>query len=278
MQLRGLSALVTGASAGIGRATAVALARRGVGVRAGSRTPERLAGLHEQIAAIALDVRDPDACAAAIGDGVDILVNNAGYGLEGTIEEVGDDELREQYEVNVFAVWRLCRLALPALRERGRGAIVNVSSFGGQAPFPNIGAYRSSKFAVEGITWTLHLETARLGIRVASVQPGLTGSDFDRNMRRARGFDADGPYAALRRSAAATYPRMSPVALTPETVADAIVGWLAADSGPLHVRVGEDADRMVAAITAGDDAYERYLVDGLGFDWHRPGERAADGS
>jgi NAD(P)-dependent dehydrogenase (short-subunit alcohol dehydrogenase family) len=267
VNLEGATCLVTGASTGIGRATALALASAGACVRAGSRTPDRLAGLHPAIVPVALDVCDAGSCAAAVGDGVDVLVNNAGYGLEGAVEEVGDDELRRQFEVNVFAVWRLCRLALGPLRARGGGAIVNVSSFGGEVPFPNIGAYRASKFAVEGLTWTLQLEVGRFGIRVASVQPGLTDSDFSANMVRADGLDDAGPYAELRRSAAEVYPRMSPVAIAPETVATAIVDWLAADRRPLHVRVGEDAERMVAVGRAGTAAYERYLADVLGFDW-----------
>ena len=268
MDLHDAVCLVTGASTGIGRASAIALAEHGAHVRAGSRTPASLVGAHPLIEPILLDVRDPESCRSAIGAGVDVLVNNAGYGVEGTIEEIGDDDLLEQYEVNVFAVWRLCRLALPGMRAAGGGAIVNVSSFGGQAPFPNIGAYRSSKFAVEGLTWTLHLETARLGVRVASVQPGLTASEFDGNMRRGRAFQEHGPYSELRRSAAATYPRMSPVALDPADVASAMVAWLLAESGPLHLRVGEDAERVIAAICSGDEDYERFLVHDLGFDWH----------
>ncbi len=202
---------------------------------------------------------------AAVGR-VDVLVNNAGYGLEGAVEEVADDELREQYETNVFGPWRLIREVLPGMRERGRGAIVNVSSFGGEVPYPGIGAYRTSKFAVEGLSFTLHLEVAHFGIRVLDVQPGLTSSDFGPKMKAARGLLP--AYGPMRDCSAQTYPRMSPEALPPETVADAIVVELCRDSGPLRLRVGEDADRMVAAVRAGDEAYERYLVRDLGFDWH----------
>ena len=159
-----------------------------------------------------LDVRDPmsvDAALAAAG-AVEIVVNNAGYGVEGAVEEVGDDDLREQFETNVFGVWRICRGVLPGMRERASGTIVNVSSFGGQAPFPGIGAYRSSKFALEGLTWTLRLEVAHFGIRVLSVQPGLTASQFGDSLKRAQYFDAGGAYAAMRERAAVAYARMSP--------------------------------------------------------------------
>jgi NAD(P)-dependent dehydrogenase (short-subunit alcohol dehydrogenase family) len=168
----------------------------------------------------------------------------------------------------VFGPWRLCRAVLPGMRDQGTGVIVNVSSFGGQVPFPGIGAYRSSKFAVEGLTWSLHLEVARFGIRVVSIQPGLVDSDFGtRSIRRAAGMTPGNAYQAMRDSAARAYPQMSPQALSSEAVADAIVAEIARDSGPLHVRVGEDAERMIAAVLAGDEAYERYLVDDLGFDW-----------
>ena len=208
---------------------------------------------------------DVEEAVARVGE-VDVLVNNAGYGLEGAVEEVADDELLEQYDTNVFGPWRLIRAVLPGMRARGRGAIVNVSSFGGEVPYPGIGAYRTSKWAVEGLSWTLHLEVAHFGIRVLDVQPGLIESDFGPKMKTARGLDP--AYEPMRECSARTYPRMSPVGLPPEAVADAIVTELRKDAGPLRVRVGEDAHRMVAAIRAGDEAYERYLVEELGFDWH----------
>jgi NAD(P)-dependent dehydrogenase (short-subunit alcohol dehydrogenase family) len=198
---------------------------------------------------------------------VDVLVNNAGYGLEGAVEEISDDELQAQYDTNVFGPWRLCRAVLPGMRSRGAGAIVQVSSFGGIAPFPGIGAYRSSKFGLEGMTWSLDLEVRRFGIRVISVLPGLVGSDFGtRSIRRPRNLLA--AYEPMRESAARAYPRMSPEALAPPVVADVIVRELRADDGPLHVSVGEDAERLIAAFHREEPGYERYVAQELGFDWH----------
>jgi NAD(P)-dependent dehydrogenase (short-subunit alcohol dehydrogenase family) len=271
MDLKEARCLITGCSSGIGRATAIALAAAGARVWASARRPESIADLaSEAIQLIELDVTDRAAVRRAVAavETVDVLVNNAGYGLEGAIEEVEDGELFAQYDTNVFGPWRLCRAVLPGMRERRRGAIVNVSSFGGEVPFPGIGAYRTSKFALEGFTWTLHVEVAHFGIRVLSVQPGLTESDFGPKMKRASGVKSGGPYAAMRESAARAYPRMSPEALRPDAIARAIIEELRKDSGPLHLRVGEDAHRMVAAIRAGDEAFERYLVSELGFDWH----------
>lgn len=276
MELDGAQCLITGCSSGIGRATAVALARAGARVRATARRAQDLEDLaREGIAIAELDVTDAAQVARVVaGAGrVDILINNAGYGLEGAIEEVADDELLAQYDTNVFGPWRLCRAVLPQMRERGSGAIVQISSFGGIAPFPGIGAYRSSKFALEGMTWSLDLEVRRFGIRVISIQPGLVDSDFGtRSIRRpARSIDA---YEPMRASAARAYPRMSPEAMAPEAVADVVVRELRADDGPLQVPVGEDAERLIGAFRRGAPPYERVLVDELDFDWHPPREAA----
>jgi NAD(P)-dependent dehydrogenase (short-subunit alcohol dehydrogenase family) len=271
MNLKGARCLITGCSSGIGRATALALAGAGGRVWASARRRQSITDLESQgIQTVDLDVTDAAAIHRAVSlvGEVDVLTNNAGYGLEGAVEEVADEELFEQYNTNLFGPWRLCRAVLPGMRERGRGAIVNISSFGGEVPYPGIGAYRTSKFALEGFSWTLHLEVAHFGIRVLDVQPGLTESDFGAHMKRARGMQPGNAYAGMHETAARVYPRMSPKALPPEAVAEAIVAELRKDSGPLRLRVGEDAHRMVAAIRAGDDEYERYLVSQLGFDWH----------
>ncbi|MCI0625039.1 MAG: SDR family oxidoreductase [Acidobacteria bacterium] len=272
MDLEGARCLVTGCSSGIGRATALALSHAGARVWASARKRESIAALETQgMQLVELDLTDAGGVSRAVSlvGRLDVLVNNAGYGLEGAIEEVGDEELFEQYNTNVFGPWRLCRAVLPGMRASGRGAIVNISSFGGEAPYPGIGAYRSSKFALEGFSWTLRLEVAHFGIRVLDVQPGLTESEFGKHMKRAKAMAPDNAYAPMHESAARAYLRMSPHALPPEAVADAIVAELRKDTGPLRLRVGEDAHRMVAAVRAGDEAYERYLVSELGFDWHR---------
>ncbi len=274
MNLEGSRCLVSGCSSGIGRATALALAASGAGVVATARSMESIAGLAGRGLELAeLDVTDDEAVRRVVTqvEPLDVVVNNAGYGLDGAIEEVADDELLAQYDVNVFGVWRMCRAVLPGMRNRRRGAIVNISSFGGQAPFPGIGAYRSSKFAVEGLTWTLHLEVAHFGIRVLSVQPGLVETDFGtRSFKRARAIGPDSPYDEMRAAASPAYERMSPVALSPDAVAEAIVLELKKDSGPLRLRVGDDAERMSAAAEAGPEAYDRTLTEQLGFRWHRP--------
>jgi NAD(P)-dependent dehydrogenase (short-subunit alcohol dehydrogenase family) len=272
VKLHGATVLISGCSSGIGRSCAIAFANAGANVLATARRPETLEDLTAlRIRVLGLDVRADDKVRAAVefAGRVDVLVANAGYGVEGAIEEVSDEDLFEQYDTNVFGVWRCCRAVLPQMRARRSGTIVIVSSFGGQVPFPGIGGYRTSKFAVEGLAWTLHLEVAHFGIRVLDVQPGLVASDFGtRSIKKAsRALEGD-PYAEMRRIAALAYPRMSPTALTPDDVAKAIVEETGRDRGPLRLRIGEDAARMIAAVQAGDNEYQRYLVEDLGFSWH----------
>lgn len=271
MKLAGAKALITGCSTGIGRAMVAELAARGAEIWATTRHSTAL----DDLAAAAVHVVSLDITSARevtdlidkIG-AVDILVNNAGYGVEGSIEEVSDEELRAQYEINVFAPWRLCRAVLPGMRAHRGGAIVNISSFGAHVPFPGIGAYRSSKFALEGMTWTLHLEVAHFGVRVIAVEPGLVDSAFNDNAVAAQATvgPAD-PYEEMRKKIGIAYPRMSPTALPADVVAARVVDELAADDGPVHVRIGEDSERMIAKVEAGEREYHHYLVEDLGFTW-----------
>jgi NAD(P)-dependent dehydrogenase (short-subunit alcohol dehydrogenase family) len=263
--------LVTGCSSGIGRAMVHELARRGAAVIATARSLDSIASLEQdKVETLRLDVTDAmsvDAAVAGAGR-VDILINNAGFGLEGAIEEVSDSELRLQFETNFFGPWRLCRSLLGGMRKRRHGVIVNISSAGGRAPFPGLGAYRSSKWALEAMSWTLHYEVAHFGIRVLIIEPGLVDSDFStRSLKLADKATAQSPYAAMRSSAARAYPKMSPRAADPALVARAIASELERDRGVLRLRVGSDADRIVNA-AATDLQYERFVVEELGFDWH----------
>lgn len=281
MKLAGARAIITGCSTGIGRATAAELARRGSEVWAATRNPSGLDALASAaVHIVRLDptsAREVEKVVEEIGV-IDILVNNAGYGVEGAIEEVDDEALHAQYETNVFAPWRMCRAVLPGMRARAKGAIVNVSSFGAHVPFPGIGAYRSSKFALEGMTWTLHLEVAHFGIRVIAVEPGLVDTSFNENTVTGKAIagPAD-PYREMRELIDVVYPRMSPSALPAEAVAARIADELATEDGPLHVRVGEDAERMIAAVWAGEREYHQYLAGDLGFTWLPLGRADTDG-
>ncbi|WP_158866357.1 SDR family NAD(P)-dependent oxidoreductase [Leifsonia sp. AG29] len=176
--------LVTGASSGIGRFIAEDLSRRGHMVFAGTRSPERFDG-ERAIVPLALDVRDPAAIAGALEEidrragGLDVLINNAGYGQYGALEDVTDEEARRQFDVNVFAVASLCRQVLPAMRERGSGRIVTVSSVAGKMSTPFAGWYAASKFALEALHDALRLEVRLFGLKVSLIEPAAITSGFE---------------------------------------------------------------------------------------------------
>lgn len=173
---------ITGASSGLGDAFARHALAQGHNVVATARDPGRLEALvrsaPERVAAVKLDVTEPGdgdaAVAAAITrfGRIDVLINNAGYGIVGAVEETPEAELRAQMETNFFGAVAVTRAALPQLRAQGSGAIVNISSLGGQLSVPGFGAYSASKFALEGLSEALRGELAPLGIKVMIVEPG----------------------------------------------------------------------------------------------------------
>lgn len=191
--IRGQIALVTGASAGIGRAAALLLAEHGVRVFAAARRLDKLEALAAEahtkgwlIEAVQLDVTDADSIERAMqhirqatdGYELDILVNNAGYGQMGPLEEVPLAALRQQFETNVFGVVALIQRVVPPMRQRRYGRIINISSLGGRLALPYGGAYTASKFALEAISDALRIELAPWNIRVIVVEPGLIATEF----------------------------------------------------------------------------------------------------
>lgn len=182
-------ALVTGASTGIGRATARLLASSGYRVFATVRTQEAEATLRQDgsIEVLRLDVGEEAAVSRTVRDvldragHVDALVNNAGYALVGATEDLTRDRLRRQFEVNVFGAMQLCREVLPSMRARRSGRIVNVSSLAGRVSVPLMGAYCGSKFAVEALTDAMRVEARPFGVRVSLVEPGPVVTEFQRN-------------------------------------------------------------------------------------------------
>jgi NADP-dependent 3-hydroxy acid dehydrogenase YdfG len=182
-----LSVLVTGASSGIGRATAVEFARRGHTVFASARREGVLADLAAAvpgIRAVGLDVTDPasiDRAWAKIladtgGAGVDVLVNNAGFALAGPVEALTGDDVRRQFDTNVFGLLAVTRAVLPSMRARGSGRIVNLSSVVGRTTFPAMGVYGATKYAVEALSDALRQEVSGLGVQVVIIEPGFVAT------------------------------------------------------------------------------------------------------
>ena len=220
------TALVTGCSTGIGRATAEALARAGYETWATARRPETLDGI-EGVRTAALDVTDEASMQAAVDatGGVDVLVNNAGYAEMGPLEAVPIDAWRRQFETNVFGLVRMTQLVLPHMRDAGWGRVINVSSMGGQITFPLAGAYHATKYAVEALSDALRLEVAPFGIRVVLIEPGPVKSSFEETADEALGGYLGGAYdreiQVFGALMAETYS--SRLAAKPERVARAIV-------------------------------------------------------
>ncbi len=203
--------LITGCSTGIGRATAEYLAAKGHKVYASARRPESISDLEAKgIKTLALDVTDEASMRAAVtaveqAEGhVGVLVNNAGYSQSGAVESVKLDDVRAQFETNVFGLVRMCQLVLPGMRDQGRGRIVNIGSMGGTLTFPGGGVYHATKYAVEAISDAMRFEVKGFGVDVVLIQPGLITSDFATAAVGAlnTGTTGDGPYASFNRAVA----------------------------------------------------------------------------
>jgi len=190
--------LTTGANSGIGLATTIEMARRGHRSIGSVRSEAKAEIVHAaaaeagvEVDTVLLDVTDAAQCEAVVAEvGRDLfgLVNNAGYALTGAIEDIPDDEARHLFETMVFAPMRLARLSLPAMRDNGRGRIVNVSSIAGLVSSPLAGWYTGAKHALEALTDSLRVEVARDGVQVVLIEPGgfKTGiwEDMTRDIER----------------------------------------------------------------------------------------------
>ena len=184
--------LITGATSGIGRASALLLAKQGHHVIATGRKVNELVKLREEAAGLKLDtltleVTSAASIAAAVEEvnkltanrGPDVLINNAGFGILGPTAEITEAEMRRQYETNVFGLMAVTRAFLPKMRERRSGRILNVSSVGGRITLPFYGVYNSTKYAVESLSDSLRYELRPYGIDVALIEPGVIRTNFE---------------------------------------------------------------------------------------------------
>ncbi|MEV7287250.1 oxidoreductase [Streptomyces sp. NPDC093252] len=258
---------VTGASSGFGRAiTEAALADGDVVIGAARRAAaldDLVAAYPDQVEALELDVTDTGAAGAAVAEvlarhgRIDVLVNNAGRTHVGAMEETTDDELRALFDVHVFGPAALTRAVLPAMRERRSGAIVQMSSMGGQLSFAGFGAYSATKFALEGLSEALADEMREFGVRVLIVEPGAFRTGLFRG--GTAGASADGghyPAVTGTRRMIAAGDGSQPG--DPAKAAALVLAALAAPDAPLRLPLGDDAvsavlahaDRVRAEVTA----------------------------
>jgi len=271
------TAVVTGTSTGIGFATSLHLARNGYRVFAGMRNLARAEPLERAAAendlpvnVVDLDICDADSVSAAFATitaeaPVELLVNNAGIGGASPLELTPEAEHRQMFETNYFGAVRCIQAVLPAMRERGAGAIVNVTSAVGLLATPNQIAYSASKWALECLGEALAHEVYRFGIRVVNVEPGVIMTNIFENSAEQTRYDKASPYQPIMRRNGKVFAAGFKRAVPPETVAEAILEAVTTADYRLRWPVGPDAEGMMAA--RGQLAAE---------DWVRMGDELSD--
>ena len=262
--------LVTGASSGIGAATAMKLKALGFTVYAAARRIERMQSLTDAgIRVIAMDVTQDASMQAGVeriiaeAGQIDVLVNNAGYGSYGSVEDVSLEEGRAQFDVNVFGAVRLIQLVLPHMRARQTGTIVNITSMGGKIHTPLGAWYHGTKFALEAISDCLRMEVEPFGIKVVVVEPGGIKTEWaDIAAQKLREVSGDGPYGhqalpmAESMLGRASRERQSP----PELIADTIAKAVQARRPKTRYAVGFGARPMIfLRRLLPDRAFDRFM-------------------
>ncbi len=241
---------ITGASSGFGKSLALAVLARGERVAATARDRDHLPQAlkdDQRALALSLEVSDAEQCRRAVDETVaafgriDVLVNNAGHGMMGAVEEVSDGEARLVFDANVFGLLNVTRAALPHMRQRRSGHVVNISSVGGLVARAGSGIYGATKFAVEGISEALSHELKPLGIAVTAVEPGPFRTDFSgRSIRQATAVLADyeATAGAWRRSLLASHGTQKG---DPDKAVQVIMQAVDSPKPPLHLVLGSQA-------------------------------------
>lgn len=243
---------ITGASSGIGRATALHFQKQGWNVLATMRSPENETELTklDHVRVERLDVLDLSSIQNAIQKGIehfgkiDALVNNAGYGAYGPLETFPREHIAKQFNTNVLGLLDVTRAVIPHFRERSEGVILNISSIGGQMSFALGSLYHGTKFAVEGISESLHYEMAEIGVQVKLIEPGFIATDFG-----GRSFDFQAgdqaAYQALIGALMKQWQNPENTVSQPELVAEVIYQAATDGKSQLRYRAGSDAEWLL---------------------------------
>lgn len=256
--------LITGASSGIGKATAKLFHDQGWNVIATMRSPEKEQELSElpNTLVTRLDVTDSTSITSAVAEGIkafgkiDVLLNNAGYGAYGPLEAFPMDRIRRQFDTNVIGLIETTKAILPHMRKNGAGTIVNISSIGGQMTFPLGALYHGTKFAVEGISEAMHYELEAAGIKTKIVEPGMIATDFG---GRSFDFVNDESMTEYQPVVQALFgawgsEAMASQASQPIVVAEKILEAATDGTDTLRYRAGADAEQLLDNRKALDDA------------------------
>jgi NAD(P)-dependent dehydrogenase (short-subunit alcohol dehydrogenase family) len=275
-------AVVTGSSSGIGFETSLMLARNGYFTYATMRNLDKSDAIIDlkqkeklPLEVLKLDVTNDKSVKEAIEkivneqETIDVLVNNAGYALVGALEELSIEEIKEQFETNVFGVIRVVQEILPIMRKQRHGTIVNISSLAGRIGFPLTSAYVSSKFALEGLSESMAYEVEQFGIKVILIEPGVIKTNFDKNLKIAKKAsnntttnDSNSPYADITEKRIAGFkPRFESGSSSIE-VAKVILKALTSKNPPSESRymVGDDAFKLMEIRKNKSDKEFRKLV------------------
>ena len=244
--------LITGTGSGMGKLTAEFLAKSGYVVYAGSRGAD-VGQNSDNLKHIYLDVRDTSSIKNAVdtvmeNEGkIDILVNNAGYGLLATVEDGTDEEMFDQFNVNVFGLLKVTREVLPYMREAKSGVIINISSFLGKMGLPLLAHYNASKYAVEGIVDSLRFETMPFNVRVHSIQSGLFGTNFVKEglVANAQTTSEDSPYKELVSHFVPIVAKAINEGPNPQPIADAVKYIIENEDADIFMPVGGEAETFV---------------------------------
>jgi len=244
--------LITGTGSGMGKLTSEFLAENGYIVYAGSRDIEGKVS-SEHLKPIYLDVTETESIKSAVNtiidkEGkIDVLVNNAGYGLLSTVEDGTDEEMFDQFNVNVFGLLKTTREVLSHMREARSGVIINISSFLGKMGLPLLAHYNASKYAVEGIVDSLRFETLPYNVRVHSIQSGLFGTNFVKEglVANVKTTSEDSPYSALVSHFVPIVAKAINEGPNPQPIADAVKEIIENDDADIFLAVGGEAETFV---------------------------------
>jgi len=270
------TALVTGASSGMGKETAMRLAEKGFQVIAAARRIGRLNELAEQfqnITPMQVDLSQSEDTEifcdyiSTLSMPVSVLINNAGYSIRGALEDVSMEAIKRIFEVNLFALIRITQACLPGMRNLRKGTIVNLSSIAGKFAFPGSGVYAATKYAVEGITDALRIELAPFGIRVVAIRPGPIATEFNEVGNKLTGdlmARTHPDYAPIYQTAgAATGKIFAGLSIPgPDLIADCILQVVLSDAPKAVYSAGPLSDDFLEKRASLDDnAFHRFMIE-----------------
>ena len=247
--------LITGSSTGLGRALAQAVLERGYHLVATARQPEQLKELNDRypdrVTTIALDVTNAQSIQQAVEaalnayNRIDVLVNNAGYGTVGAIEEVNDDDIRRQFDTNLFGAINVTRAVLPTLREQRSGHILNISSANGISAFAGVGIYSATKFALEAISEALAQEVKPLGIKVTIIEPGSSRTNFSSRALSTLSHQINDYAQTSGKIVQRLQERDGKQPNDPAKAAAAMIQVVESDNPPLRLALGKDSVNLI---------------------------------